>query len=70
MTVSPAGPPVATERAHVIEANGDRRVDPFYWLRERHDPEVIDYLEAEHAFTAAVTAWSKALEARTYPDIV
>ena len=50
------GPPVAPRRPHVVKAHGDERQDPWFWLRDREDPEVIAYLEAENAFTEAETA--------------
>jgi len=49
-------PPVAPEHPKVLESHGDQRVDPYYWLRDRQNPEVIAYLEAENAFTDAVMA--------------
>ena len=33
---------------------GDTRVDPYYWLREREEQEVLDYLNAENEYTAAI----------------
>ena len=54
--VTPAPPPVAPERPHVLEAHGDRRVDPYYWLREKQNPDVVAYLEAENAFADDVMA--------------
>jgi oligopeptidase B len=68
--VTPARPPVAAERPHVIEAHGDRRVDPYYWLRDRKDAEVIAYLEAENAYTDAVMAGARDLEDRLYAEVV
>jgi oligopeptidase B len=44
-----ATPPVAPRRPHRLEAHGDVRVDDWYWLRDRDDPEVLAYLEAENA---------------------
>ena len=70
MKVSPARPPVAAVRIQVLEADGDRRVDPYYWLRDRHDPEVIAYLEAENAYTDAVMAGAGELQERLYHEIV
>jgi oligopeptidase B len=64
------GPPVATPRPAVLEAHGDRRVDPYYWLRERDNPEVKGYLEAENAYTDAVMAPTAALQERLYREIV
>ena len=49
-------PPVARIEAHELEAHGEVRVDNYYWLRERDNPEVIAYLEAENAYTEAMTA--------------
>ncbi|TMF34662.1 MAG: S9 family peptidase, partial [Chloroflexi bacterium] len=68
--VTPACPPVAAVRPEVLEADGDRRVDPYYWLRDKHDPEVIAYLEAENAYTDAVTAGAGDLQERLYREII
>jgi oligopeptidase B len=35
----------------VVSAHGDDRQDPWYWLRDREDPEVVSYLQAENAYT-------------------
>ncbi len=63
-------PPVAPPRPHLIEANGDRRVDPYYWLRDRRNPEVIAYLEAENAYAETVLAPTAGLADRLYREIV
>ena len=49
-------PPQATSRPHTLTAFGQDREDPWYWLRERDDPEVRAYLEAENAYTDRVLA--------------
>src|ERR1700733_4547249 len=49
-------PPSAPRRPHVVTAHGDGREDPWYWLREREDPDVLAYLEAENAYTEQETA--------------
>ena len=46
-------PPAAPRRPHVISAHGDDREDPWFWLRERDDPEVAGLPEAENAYTEA-----------------
>jgi oligopeptidase B len=68
--VSPARPPVAPQRPRILEAHGDRRVDPYYWMRDRQDPEVIAYLEAENAHAEAVLAPSAELQDQLYREIV
>ena len=45
------GPPEARKQAVELETHGDVRVDEYFWLRERDNPEVIRYLEAENAYT-------------------
>ena len=47
-------PPVARRVPHVHEAHGDRRPDDYHWLRDRDDPEVTAYLEAENAYADSV----------------
>lgn len=43
--------PVAAKKPVTLELHGDERIDNYYWLRERENPEVIAWLEAENAFT-------------------
>src|SRR3954464_16065647 len=44
-------PPVAAKKPKVLTKFGDRRVDDYFWLREKSNPEVIDYLKAENEYT-------------------
>jgi oligopeptidase B len=43
--------------------------DPWFWLRDRDDPEVVAYLEAENAYTAAVTEPDAELRERLFQEI-
>ena len=54
----------------MLAAHGDRRVDPYYWLREKDDPEVIAYLEAENSYADAVLAPTLALQETIYREIL
>ena len=63
-------PPFAPERPKVLEAHGDKRVDPYYWLRDKNDPEVIAYLEAENAYAEAVMAPTAPLQERLYHETI
>ncbi len=47
-------PPVANKASHIRELHGDRFDDEYFWLREKSNPEVVKYLEAENAYTEAV----------------
>ena len=67
---SPPVPPAAPRRTHPVGAHGDERVDDWYWLRDRADPEVLALLEAENDYTAAMTAHTEALRKELYEEIV
>ena len=64
------GPPIAPRRPTVLEAHGDSRVDPYYWLREKDNPDVMAYLEAENAYADIVMAPVAPLQERLYREIV
>ena len=40
---------------HVREYHGDVFIDPYEWLRDKSDPEVLDHLNAENAYTEKLT---------------
>ena len=63
-------PPTAAQKPHAHTNFGVTREDPYFWLRERDDPAVIAHLSAENAYTAAMTAHTKALEDQIYNEIV
>jgi oligopeptidase B len=62
-------PPHAPRRPTVLSCHGDDRVDDWYWLRERDDPEVRAHLAAENAYAEAVLAPTEPLQARIFEEI-
>ncbi len=48
-------PPIASPQPKKLETHGDVRTDPYYWLRNKEDPAVIQYLKDENSYTAAIT---------------
>jgi oligopeptidase B len=62
-------PPVARTDPHPMTIHGHTRTDPYYWLKERENPEVIAYLEAENAYTRAVMAPTQALQEQLFEEI-
>lgn len=48
-------PPVAKKVAKELTTHGDTRLDNYYWLNDREDQEVIDYLNAENGYTESMT---------------
>lgn len=65
-------PPKANKIPHVMTEHGDSRTDNYYWLRDdaRKDKQVIDYLNAENAYTESVMAAGKTLENTLYNEMV
>lgn len=63
-------PPVAAKRPQNLEVHGDVRVDDYYWLRERENPEVIAYLEAENAYLDAMMKHTESLQETLFEEIV
>ncbi len=49
-------PPIAERVPKKMEIHGDVRIDDYYWLNERENPKVIDYLNAENAYYNSVTS--------------
>ncbi len=47
--------PSARKVPKELNLHGDARVDDYFWLREKSDPAVIEHLNAENAYTNAVT---------------
>ena len=62
-------PPVAPKRPHRLERHGDARVDDYYWMRNRDDPEVLAYLQAENAYVDTRLAHTVELQERLFQEI-
>ena len=63
-------PPVPKRIPREFTLHGDTRVDEYFWLRNASDPEVRSYLEAENAYTSAVTAVSEGLRDALYDEML
>jgi len=63
-------PPVAKIDPTSLEMHGDVRTDDYFWIRERENQEVIDYLEAENAYTDAAMAPTQELQDALFEEIV
>jgi len=65
-------PPVAKIIPKYDTLHGDVRVDNYYWIRDdsRTNPEVIEYLKAENAYTDAVMKPTEALQETLYNEMV
>jgi oligopeptidase B len=63
-------PPVAKTQEHRSLWHGEWVNDPWFWLREKTNPEVIGYLESENAYTEASTVEARAFGAALYKEML
>jgi len=62
-------PPVAEMKPKVLTTHGHERVDNYFWLKERENPEVISYLEAENSYTDAMMKHTEPLQEKLFQEI-
>ncbi|MGD8413048.1 MAG: S9 family peptidase [Candidatus Latescibacterota bacterium] len=63
-------PPKAKKIPQDVSAHGIKRVDDYYWLRERGNPDVISHLEAENTYTELTMAPTSRLQEDLYDELV
>src|ERR1700758_941481 len=66
---TPLPPPVAKRVDTRREYHGDVFVDPYEWLRDKADPEVVAYLEAENDYVDQATAHLEPLRQQIFGEI-
>ena len=62
-------PPVAKIIPKTLEKFGDERIDNYFWLNDRENPEVIDYLNKENAYYQKMTAHTKAFQKELFEEM-
>src|SRR3984957_6184211 len=62
-------PPQALQKPHTITESGHTRNDPFFWLREKDDPDVLKYLEAENRYTESALKPIEKLQQTLYREM-
>jgi len=62
-------PPMAAKKDTVLEKHGDKRVDPYYWLNDRENPEVIQYLKDENEYYQKMTAHTQAFQKDLFEEM-
>ena len=60
--------PIAKKIPHTLEKHGDNRIDNYFWLNDRENPEVIAHLEAENAHTKATLKHTQAFQEQLYTE--
>ncbi|MGB9464046.1 MAG: S9 family peptidase [Candidatus Acidiferrum sp.] len=66
----PLSPPLARREPVETVLHGDRRVDHYAWLRQKENPEVITYLEAENAYTGAILQPTEPFQDALYQEML
>lgn len=62
-------PPDVKQVPKELTIHGDTRIDNYYWLNERENPEVIAYLEAENSYTKAILKPTEKLQASLFAEL-
>lgn len=63
-------PPLAPRTPKDVSVHGDRRIDDWFWLRDREDPRTLPYLQAENAHAEAWFAPHAALKETLYHEML
>jgi len=63
-------PPLAEKIRKELTIHGQTRVDDYYWLNERSNPKVIDYLKAENGYADALMKPAEPLQGKLYDEMV
>ncbi len=63
-------PPLAKKINKELTAHDHTRIDPYYWLNDRENEEVICYLEAENEYTTSMMKHTEELQTELYDEIV
>jgi oligopeptidase B len=63
-------PPLARREPVETVLHGDRRIDHYAWLRQKENPEVLAYLEAENAYTDAILRPTESFQEALYQEML
>jgi oligopeptidase B len=70
ITTQAAPPPAAKKVSHMQTLHGDTLNDDYFWLRERENPEVRKFLEAENAYTDQVMRATEPFQKALYDEML
>lgn len=63
-------PPIAEKKPKELTIHGHTRIDNYFWLNQRDDSSVINYLKAENAYTDAMMQDTKEFQDAIYNEII
>ena len=62
-------PPLAKKISKTLKKHGDKRNDDYFWLNDRENPEVIDYLNKENHYYEQMTAHTKDFQNQLFEEM-
>jgi oligopeptidase B len=68
-TAASLAPPLAKKVPHALTAHGETRIDDYYWLNERDNPEVLAYLKAEDEYRQQILKHTEPLQKTLYEEM-
>ncbi len=69
MTTKKTDAPTVAKKETIFNNHGDKRIDNYYWLNERENPEVIAYLNAENTYYNAMTKHTNAFQKELFEEM-
>lgn len=61
--------PIAKKVPQELTIHNDVRIDNYYWLNDKNNPEVIDYLNAENAYTKQMTLHTQEFQKSLFEEM-
>ncbi|MDD7887608.1 S9 family peptidase [Flavivirga sp. 57AJ16] len=61
--------PVATKKEKELSIHGDLRIDNYYWLNNKENPEVIDHLNAENDYTKSMMQHTETFQKELFAEM-
>ncbi len=61
--------PKVRKKSHQFIEHGFKRNDPYYWLREKENPNVVDYLNLENKYTKSVLKHTEAFQKSLFHEM-
>jgi len=65
-----ARPPIARKVPKKLVTHGEARIDDYFWIRDRSNPGVIEYIEAENRYTTEVMKPTEQLQKDLFKELV
>jgi oligopeptidase B len=62
-------PPIAAKKPKVLEIHGHQRIDNYFWMRDRENPDVIDYLTKENDYLKDQLSYTEEFQSSLFEEL-